>query len=114
MNNKSPLRYPGGKTRACKKLDAILTTHYDVSKIKTIVSPFFGGGSFEFYLQNKYGYNIIANDKFKPLFSFWKACKDHKEALCTDLRQNMQITKEDFTRFRESIMVETDQHVQDP
>ena len=48
----------------------------------------------EFYLQNKYGYNIIANDKFKPLFSFWKACKDHKEALCTDLRQNMQITKE--------------------
>ena len=112
MNNKSPLRYPGGKTRACKKLDAILMTHYDVSKINTIVSPFFGGGSFEFYLQNKYGYNIVANDKFKPLFSFWKACKDHKEALCTALRQNMQITKEDFTRFRESIMVETDQHVQ--
>ena len=39
-NNKSPLRYPGGKTRACKVLDAILTDHFKPSDFTTIVSPF--------------------------------------------------------------------------
>ena len=29
--NESPLRYPGGKTRACKPLDAILKEHYNIN-----------------------------------------------------------------------------------
>ena len=53
-NNKSPLRYPGGKTRACKPLDIILNEEFDISSFKSISSPFFGGGSFEFYIQNNY------------------------------------------------------------
>jgi len=44
VDNKSPLRYPGGKTRACKPLYAILTQYFDMSKFTNIVSPFFGGG----------------------------------------------------------------------
>ena len=51
MNNKSPLRYPGGKTRACKTLDAILGENFDLAQFDILVSPFFGGGSFEFHLQ---------------------------------------------------------------
>ena len=51
IKNKSPLRYPGGKTRACKVLDQIISNHLKISNIKNIVSPFFGGGSFEFYMQ---------------------------------------------------------------
>ena len=62
--NKSPLRYPGGKTRACKYLDVILKENFNIENFKNIVSPFFGGGSFEFYMQNKYDMNIVANDKF--------------------------------------------------
>ena len=31
---------------------------------------FFGGGSFEIHLQNQYDLNIIANDKFTPLYNF--------------------------------------------
>ena len=27
-----------------------------------IISPFFGGGSFEFYMQNKYNLKLIVND----------------------------------------------------
>ncbi len=50
--NISPLRYPGGKTRACKIIDNIILQHFDITCFDTIVSPFFGGGSFEFYLQN--------------------------------------------------------------
>lgn len=30
-SNVSPLRYPGGKTRACKILDNILIEHFDIS-----------------------------------------------------------------------------------
>jgi site-specific DNA-adenine methylase len=58
MINKSPLRYPGGKTRACKILDEYFLKNFEKDKISTIVSPFFGGGSFEFFLQNKYNFNI--------------------------------------------------------
>ena len=52
--NVSPLRYPGGKTRACKIIDDIILKHFDVTQFDTLSSPFFGGGSFEFYFQNKY------------------------------------------------------------
>ena len=48
MNNKSPLRYPGGKTRACKIIEQELLKRTDITKYSRIVSPFFGGGSFEF------------------------------------------------------------------
>ena len=61
-SNISPLRYPGGKTRACKILETIMKEHFDISDFDNLISPFFGGGSFEFYIQNKYALNIIAND----------------------------------------------------
>jgi hypothetical protein len=57
-NNISPLRYPGGKTRACKIINNILLQYFDINNFDTIISPFFGGGSFEFYLQNNYGLKL--------------------------------------------------------
>ena len=68
-----------------------------------------GGGSFEFYLQNKYNYDIIANDKFKPLYNFWKVCKNNKDELCKLLYPINSITKEQFTQYRNWIMSETDE-----
>ena len=56
--NKSPLRYPGGKTRACKTLASIFKLHFldklphKEQAFDCIYSPFFGGGSFELYLQS--------------------------------------------------------------
>jgi len=106
-NNVSPLRYPGGKTRACKKLDTILKDHFDISKFNHILSPFFGGGSFEFYMQNNYGLNIIANDKFVPLYNFWKTCKCNKQTLCEELTKKIDlIDKKEFINLREKIMKE--------
>ena len=52
--NISPLRYPGGKTRACKLLYTIINNNFDMANYTAVFSPFFGGGSFEFYLQNKF------------------------------------------------------------
>lgn len=105
--NKSPLRYPGGKTRACKKLDEILNKYFQIEQYNNIISPFFGGGSFEFYIQNKYNLNIIANDKFIPLYNFWYNCKYDKELLCTNLYQNINIIdKEIFNKYRKNILIE--------
>jgi DNA adenine methylase len=108
MNNKSPLRYPGGKTRACKVLDTILCESVDISQFKNLISPFFGGGSFEFYVQNKYKLNIVANDKFQPLYNFWNVCKVDKENLCEKLYNNInKIDKEKFINIRENIITES-------
>lgn len=107
--NKSPLRYPGGKTRACKTLDDILLQYYNINEFNTIVSPFLGGGSFEFYIQNKYNLNIKANDKFTPLYNFWRSCKLNKQPLCDALTTKLDtIDKATFIELRKKIMNEID------
>lgn len=102
--NVSPLRYPGGKTRACKIIDATISQHFDMSCFDTVASPFFGGGSFEFYLQNKYAVALIVNDKFTPLYNFWKQVKTNKTILCEELRKIKSVSKEQFAAFRGTIM----------
>jgi DNA adenine methylase len=108
--NQSPLRYPGGKTRACKILDEIVSQHFEISEFDRIISPFFGGGSFEFYMQNKYHLRIIANDKFTPLSNFWKTCKSNKDELVQELEKKIdRISKTEFLEYRAQIMEEPQQ-----
>lgn len=102
--NISPLRYPGGKTRACKILENIIIQYFDITQYDTILSPFFGGGSFEFYLQNKYGVKLVVNDKFIPLYNFWRQVKTDKTALCYELRKIKSVSKEQFSNYRSTIM----------
>lgn len=102
--NISPLRYPGGKTRACKVIEGVIKDHFDITSFDTIISPFFGGGSFEFYMQNKYGLVIKANDKFTPLYNFWKQVKTDKMALCEGLQAIEAVSKEQFADYRRTIM----------
>jgi DNA adenine methylase len=108
--NQSPLRYPGGKTRACKILDEIICQQFDISAFDRIISPFFGGGSFEFYMQNKYNLCIIANDKFSPLANFWRVCKTHRDELVVELEKKIdRISKTEFLEYRAQIMEEPQQ-----
>lgn len=102
--NISPLRYPGGKTRACKIIEDVILQHFDMTCFDTIVSPFFGGGSFEFYLQNKYDVKLIVNDKFTPLYNFWKQVKLNKKLLCEELRKMKSVSKEQFMTYKSTIM----------
>ncbi len=63
---KSPLRYPGGKSRAVKTL-----YNYIPIGTKTLCSPFFGGGSLEiFCAQNDI--KVFGYDYFQPLVDFWQ------------------------------------------
>ncbi len=113
FKNVSPLRYPGGKTRACQILDDILTKHFDIKSFDNFISPFFGGGSFELHIQNKYNLNIIANDKFTPLYHFWYSCKFNQDKLCEELYKKINtIEKHNFTEMREKIMNETNKFEQ--
>ena len=107
MMSKSPLRYPGGKTRACKKLETLLVDEGLINEdVKKIMSPFIGGGSFEFYLQSKYGYSIIANDKFELLTNFWYNVKNNNKELCNGLIQYLgTITKDKFLQYRKDILL---------
>ena len=102
--NLSPLRYPGGKTRACKIIENVILQHFDITDFDTIISPFFGGGSFEFYMQNKYGVALKVNDKFTPLYNFWKQVKINKDILCEGLREIKSVSKEQFIAYRKTIM----------
>jgi len=108
--NQSPLRYPGGKTRACKILDEIVAQQFEISAFDRIISPFFGGGSFEFHLQNKYHLRIIANDKFTPLANFWRTCKTNRDELVAELEKKIdRISKTEFLEYRAQIMGEPQQ-----
>jgi len=71
----SPLRYPGGKSRAVKILDK-----YIPEETQKIVSPFFGGGSFENYLSLK-GHEVRGYDFCLPLSDFWNAYINRKQDL---------------------------------
>jgi len=103
--NKSPLRYPGGKTRAITILDQYLTTNFPNKK--TLLSPFFGGGSFELHLASK-GYQIRGNDLFKPLYTFWLSVKETPEDIKDAVESVMPVTKEYFMELRMTIQTLTD------
>jgi DNA adenine methylase len=104
MKNSSVLRYAGGKTRACKILMEVINKYFDLRKCKYLISPFFGGGSFEFHFQNMNPkIKIIANDKFTPLYNFWKEVKEDKNSLIEELKKIKNVKKEEFFNYRKEI-----------
>lgn len=105
--NTSPLRYPGGKTRAISILETYVRT-YSPGRM-TLLSPFFGGGSFELYMKTK-GYTIHGNDLFVPLYTFWKTQQADCATLIQHIRAKLPITKEVFQGLRGSIMGATDEY----
>jgi len=67
---KTPLRYPGGKSRACTKMDPYFP---DLRNYKQFREPFLGGGSVAIHVTKKYPHlNIWVNDLYEPLVNFWQ------------------------------------------
>ena len=58
-------------------------------------------------MQNKYKLNIIGNDKFKPLYTFWNTCKTNKPNLVKKLYDCKDVTKTDFANYRDLILQES-------
>ena len=67
---KTPLRYPGGKSRALKKLNHFLP---DLNNYTEWREPFLGGGSMSIDITKRYpDLNIWVNDLYYPVYNFWK------------------------------------------
>lgn len=87
---KSPLRYPGGKSRACKILDTYIPHK------ECMLSPFFGGGSFELYRAGVWH----ANDLFEPVYTFWDSLKRDAHGLIQDIEHLHPMSKDQFYEIR--------------
>ena len=72
-----------------------------------LLSPFFGGGSFELFMTTK-GYTVHGNDLFVPLYTFWTTKQFHCDTLAASIKEHMPMTKEKFCTLRESILKEKD------
>lgn len=82
MKYTTPLRYPGGKSRAIK----FLSQH--LPKIESYREPFLGGGSMALYVTQTYpNTDVWVNDLYYPLYAFWMTLRDHGQELCDDLRE---------------------------
>ena len=76
---KTPLRYPGGKSRAVVKLLQYLP---DLSQAKEYREPFLGGGSVALEITKRYPHiDIWVNDLYEPLYNFWCELQHHGEEL---------------------------------
>ena len=82
-SHKTPLRYPGGKSRACTKIGQFLPNMYSYKEFR---EPFLGGGSVAIYLTKMYpSLSIWVNDLYEPLVNFWKEIQHSGEELYTTL-----------------------------
>ena len=96
MKSISPLRFPGGKTRACKTF-----MKYLPEDVKIICSPFFGGGSFELYCLINYCIRILAYDLFESLVVFWNCLLEDSRRLADSVSRYLPVvTKEQFYRLQ--------------
>lgn len=95
----SPLRYAGGKSKAI----GFILENLPELKHRKIVSPFFGGGSFELCLSQNLNFEIIGYDIFNLLVNFWNVLIYNREEFIQEL-QKFEITKTEFTYNRHVLL----------
>lgn len=80
---KSPLRYPGGKSRAIERMKQLIPAEFDEYR-----EPFLGGGSFFIHLKQKFtGARFWVNDLNPELYYFWKHAQSDSEELAREIRK---------------------------
>ena len=87
---KSPLRYPGGKSRAVKTIREYIPT-----ETKKLCAPFLGGASVELACAAD-GIKVYGADAFEPVVNFWKHAKKHPVLLSERVRKYYPLTKPKF------------------
>ncbi|MBE8987157.1 DNA adenine methylase [Nostoc sp. LEGE 12450] len=79
---KSPLRYPGGKSKAINQIAEYLPESFSEFR-----EPFVGGGSVFIYLRQKFPHiKIWINDLNRELFLFWKFAQSDIAQLVKEIR----------------------------
>ena len=109
---KTPLRYPGGKSKAIKTL-----TPWFPQIISEYREPFIGGGSIAIQITKLYpDIPVWINDLYVPLYNFWVQLRARGEELSERVREEKQRTldagdkdkvtekaKELFNKYKEEI-----------
>jgi DNA adenine methylase len=97
---KSPLRYPGGKSRVAEKIASL------VPPFEEYREPFVGGGSVFFALKQKFpGKNFWINDIYAELANFWRQNRTNSEDVLKQIREwknEFENGKELFYYLREN------------
>ena len=96
---KSPLRYPGGKSRALKQILPLIPLN-----ISEFREPFVGGGSVFFAIRSLFQSRIKSywiNDLNYDLYCFWKQVRDHGPSLVEALTEKHVTTTDGRTLFEE-------------
>ena len=87
---RSPLRYPGGKSRAV----AVIKEHFP-KNLKTLCSPFLGGASVELACARE-GIKVYAADAFEPLVNFWQKVKEDPALLAEKVQKHFPLDRKEF------------------
>ena len=80
---KTPLRYPGGKSRAINKISPFFPNEF-----KEYREPFVGGGSIALYVtMTRPDVEVWVNDLYEPLYNFWCELRDNGRKMRDELIQ---------------------------
>ena len=86
---KTPLRYPGGKSRAVTKMAQYFPNIRDYTEFR---EPFLGGGSVAIHMTKMYPHlKITVNDLYEPLINFWVNLQTFGDELTKELK-NLKTT----------------------
>ena len=97
MKLKTPLRYPGGKSRAVNFLDQHLP------QFDKYHEPFLGGGSLALHVtQTRPRADVWVNDLYYPLYCFWRSLQFQGDRLAHDLRELKTELGESYETHREA------------
>ena len=101
IETKSPLRYPGGKSRAVLQIKKLLPENFEEYR-----EPFLGGGSFFVFLkQTDPHIKFWINDLNSELYYFWKHSQIDSEHLASEVLNIYRKTKNGRNLFNEMISV---------
>ncbi len=86
---RSPLRYPGGKSRAVKQIYSFIPENEEV-----LCSPFLGGASVELACSTRM--KVRGYDTFGPLVDFWNALMDDQDKLADAVARFLPLSRTKF------------------
>ncbi|MCW5908547.1 MAG: DNA adenine methylase [Chitinophagales bacterium] len=95
-SSRSPLRYPGGKTRGVEFI-----TRFFPKNLDKLLSPFLGGGSIELATASK-GTKVYGYDMFSPLVEFWQCLTTQPKELAEEVEKYFPLSKSDFYQLQQT------------
>ncbi|MCC7118416.1 MAG: DNA adenine methylase [Anaerolineales bacterium] len=102
---KSPLRYPGGKSRAVQRIEALLPQDFTEYR-----EPFVGGGSVFIYLKQKRpDLKFWINDLNRDLYLFWKYAQADAYTLANEVAKIKKQTQDGRQLFEELVSINLEQ-----